>query len=134
MFANLPITLPDWLPPWALLLLALPVMLWILAFLLMPFSVFGVKGRLEALEGQIDAMRDELKIMQMRFVGALPADSFNDVPDFGHIKKASRAEPEPVPPVPPVMAARPMARPFGAPPPRPPAAPAPGRRAEPRLD
>ena len=44
---NLPFALPVWLPGWAIVLVALPVLLWGLAFLMMPFSVFGVKLRLE---------------------------------------------------------------------------------------
>ena len=54
MLINLPFSLPDWLPGWVLLLLALPVLLYLLAFLLMPFSVFGVKARIESLEAQIE--------------------------------------------------------------------------------
>src|SRR5271165_6148742 len=104
---TLPFTLPDWLPGWALLLLALPVLLWALAFLLMPFSVFGVKARLEALEAQVDALQDDLRMISMHMSGALsPAsrssDAFDDVPDFGRLKKsrasfapASEVEEEP---------------------------------------
>ena len=61
MLMNLPFSLPDWLPGWAFLLLALPALLYLLAFLLMPFSVFGVKARLEAVEAQLDAMTEELR-------------------------------------------------------------------------
>ncbi len=90
---TLPFTLPDWLPSWALLLLALPVLLWALAFLLMPFSVFGVKARLEALEAQVDALQDDLRTISMRMSGALSpgsrsSDAFEDVPDFGRLKKS----------------------------------------------
>ncbi|HUM08553.1 MAG TPA: hypothetical protein VLT37_06735 [Acidocella sp.] len=99
----LPFTLPDWLPGWALLLLALPVLLWALAFLLMPFSVFGVKARLEALEAQVDALQDDLRMISMRMSGGLsPAsrssDAYEDVPDFGRLKK-SRASFAPAPEV-----------------------------------
>ncbi|MGO9818894.1 MAG: hypothetical protein ACLPJJ_02680 [Acidocella sp.] len=90
---TLPFTLPDWLPSWAVLLLALPVLLWAMAFLLMPFSVFGVKARLEALEAQVDALQDDLRMISMRMSGALPpatrsSDAYEDVPDFGRLKKS----------------------------------------------
>jgi hypothetical protein len=140
---NLPFTLPDWMPGWAFLLLALPALLWFLAFLLVPFSVFGVKARLEALEAQIDSMHEDLRVMAMRASGALPPaprnlDSYDEVPNFGMLKK-SRAgfppqmeEPAPEPrrapipqPIAPVMPVRERLAPT--PPPRP-------RRTEPRLD
>ena len=146
---NLPLTLtgwmPVWMPGWMFLLLALPVLLWALAFLLMRFSVFGVKGRIESLESQIDALQEELRTMAMRGAGMASAppsafESFDDVPNFGRLKKSQRnyAEPEPVPaprpiarPAPPASVAPPRERLAPAPqnpPPRPP------RRTEPRLD
>jgi hypothetical protein len=92
MPTDLPLTLPDWLPGWAILLVALPVLLWVLAFLMVPFSVFGVKSRLEALEAQIDQLQDDLRIMGMRMSGALPPATrstyVEDVPDFGLLKKS----------------------------------------------
>ena len=72
MLMNLPFSLPDWMPGWALLLLALPVLLYLLAFLLMPFSVFGVKARIELLEAQIDALHEDVRTMAMRASGGLP--------------------------------------------------------------
>ncbi|OYV59506.1 MAG: hypothetical protein B7Z71_07950, partial [Acidocella sp. 21-58-7] len=59
----LPFTLPDWLPAWAFLLAALPVLLYVLVFLIMPFSVFGVKARLEAIETQLDSLHDEIRYL-----------------------------------------------------------------------
>lgn len=139
-----PFTLPDWLPGWVVLLLALPALLWACAFLLMPFSVFGVKARLEALEAQINQLQDDLRIMAMRYSGALPsaprsADVPEDVPDFARLKKARPGFAEtPEPPLPPP---EPRRAPGGALPglrerlaaaPPPPASRP--RRTEPRLD
>jgi hypothetical protein len=102
---NLPFTLPDWLPAWAFLLLALPVLLWVLAFLLVPFSVIGVKARLDALEGQVESLHEDLRLMAMRASGVLPPssrhlDPYDDVPNFGALKRgraAMQEEPEPPP-------------------------------------
>lgn len=100
---NLPF-LPDWMPGWATLALAVPVLLWCLAFLLVPFSTIGVKARLESLEGQVEAMHEELRIMAMRASGALPPaarhlDPYEDVPQFNALKRG-RAEPTAEPELP----------------------------------
>ncbi len=141
---NLPFTLPDWLPAWVFLLLAIPALLYLLVFLLMPFSVFGVKGRLEALESQLDAVQEELRNLNLRArgVGAKPFadedDSFDPLPNFGKLKssQAAYSEPRTAPPVPPPPL-MPVVEPrekLGAPrlpqrlPQRPPG------RTEPRLD
>lgn len=92
--------LPDWLPGWAILALTVPVVLWCLAFLLVPFSVIGVKARLEALEEQMEAMHEELRLMAMRASGALTTtarqlDPYDDVPQFNVLKRGqAAAEPE----------------------------------------
>ena len=155
MLTNMPFALPDWMPAWMFLLLAVPVLLYLLAFLLMPFSVFGVKARIEALEVQIESLHDELRMMSMRSAGVLPrgraaSESYDDVPDFAHLKKSQRAYVEPVvtpatprPPVPgPAMRPAPAVTPPPVAPvvapmrerltPTPP--PRNGKRAEPRLD
>jgi hypothetical protein len=153
MLMNLPFTLPAWMPGWVFLLLLLPVLLWVLAFILMPFSVFGVKGRLEAVEAQVDAMHEEMKMMAMRAAGVLPPaatdfDPYEEVPNFGRLKSSQRAQPAPEPPVKqskfapkpvPETPVEPTLTPMQVmrerlapapqnPPPRPP------RRTEPRLD
>ena len=54
------LTLPG-LPGWTGLILALLLGLLVLAFLGMPFAVYGVKSRLEALELQLAELRAELR-------------------------------------------------------------------------
>ncbi|MBU6419309.1 MAG: hypothetical protein KGQ79_06220 [Proteobacteria bacterium] len=143
---SLPFSLPDWMPGWLALALAVPVLLWLLAFLMMPFNVFGVKARLESLEGELDSLHEELRIMQMRAAGVISTpvrslDPYEDVPHFGQLKRA-RTPPEPEepqpqarPPIPTPdprsFAARdyPAARERQAPLPQPRP-----RRTEPRLD
>jgi hypothetical protein len=136
---TLPFTLPDWLPAWVFLLLALPVLLWLLAFALMPFNVFGVKSRLEALEAQVDALQEELRTASVRTGGYSRArvDEYEDVPNFGRLKAGQNSGGrtyDPVPNIPPIPPAplTPVPKRVDAPVSRLPARPA--RRMEPRLD
>jgi hypothetical protein len=137
---NLPFTLPDWLPAWAFLLLAIPALLYLLAFLLMPFSVFGVKARLEAVEVQLDAVQEELRNLNLRVRGGVAkpyvddGDGFDPLPNFGMLKSSQPGYSEPrtsapIPPPPFTPVVDPREKP-GAP--RLPARPT--RRTEPRLD
>jgi hypothetical protein len=117
MLMNLPLMLPAWIPGWVVLLLALPVLLYVLAFLLMPFSVFGVKARIESLEAQIDSLHEDLRTMAMRASGVLPPsstefDAYDDVPNFGRLKKSQRGYAEPAVQAPPPPPVRPVASPV----------------------
>jgi hypothetical protein len=58
--------LPDWVPWWAQLLLLLGGILFLLALLLMPFSVFGLKSRLEAIEARLDEVQGEIRGLALR--------------------------------------------------------------------
>lgn len=140
MLMSLPFSIPPWMPGWLFLLLALPALLYVLVFAMMPFSVFGVKARIESLEAQIDSLHEDLRTMAMRANGILPPastqlDAYDDVPNFGRIKKSRSVVPEPA--LPPARPATVAAAPIiptrerlapAAPPPRP------ARRTEPRLD
>jgi hypothetical protein len=107
--------LPDWTGLLALLLLLLAG----LAYLLMPFSVFGLKGRLDSIEAQLDEVQAEIRSLSLQLSGAprrAAADDWVDLPSRGRaVEEAPRVSP-PVPP--------PAAWPES---PR-------GGRAEPRLD
>ena len=59
------LTLPG-LPDWSGLVILLGLVLVALAYLLMPFSVFGVKGRLDAIEAQLDEIQTELRTLALR--------------------------------------------------------------------
>jgi hypothetical protein len=140
---TLPLALPDWLPWWMPLVLLLPGLLYALAFLFMPFSVIGVKSRLEVIEARLDEIQHEIRHLALR----LPAGSAEmDFEEVYAPQPADRRSGEPVmtrPPIPPAPhvqrddsdyddrpAPSPYARPVRraeVPPPRPP-------RAEPRLD
>jgi hypothetical protein len=54
------------LPEWTGLILLLVLLLLGACLLLMPFSVFGVKGRLDAIEAQLDEVRAELRALAAR--------------------------------------------------------------------
>ena len=58
--------LPDWTGLVALLLLLLAG----LAYLLMPFSVFGLKGRLDSIEAQLDELQAEIRSLSLQLSGA----------------------------------------------------------------
>jgi len=61
-----PPTLPDWLPWWLALVIVIPVAIYVLALLAMPFSVFGVKGRLEGVEARLDEIQGEIRALSLR--------------------------------------------------------------------
>jgi hypothetical protein len=93
--------LPDW-AALALLVLGLTILL---AWVLMPFSVFGVKGRIEALEARLEVMHEELRQLSARLAQA-PALRGADfaIPAESPILRADTApppEPRIIPPIPP---------------------------------
>lgn len=90
---TLPFALPDWLPWWVPLVLLIPALLYLLAFLFMPFSVIGVKGRLDALEARLDEIHHELRLLTLR----LP-ETGRQV-DYEEIYHPEPAEPSRRPPV-----------------------------------
>lgn len=93
---TLPFTLPDWLPAWAFLLAILPALLYGLVFLVMPFSVFGVKTRLEAIEAQLDSLHEEMRYLANKSsspTAKMLADDqdFDTFLHFGRLKSARQA-------------------------------------------
>ncbi len=128
---TLPFTLPDWLPWWVPILLLVPTLLYGLLLLAMPFNVFGVKGRLEAIEARLDEIQGEIRSLALRLPEPLRGTAF-DEPAFPPTPEAiPRARPTVAvrPPIPPA--------PYYTEPPQVPDADAPpvmrGVRAEPRL-
>lgn len=125
---ELPFAFPDWVPWWVQTLLVVAGVLFALAFLLMPFAVFGVKSRLDSLELHLEELGVELRSLSLR------------LPDRGVSRDVATdwtdPVPEPVspydslssrPPIPPAPRTRDVSpdlsgRPGGT------------RRAEPRFD
>ncbi len=59
------LTIPG-LPEWSGLAVLLVFILLGLCVLVMPFSVFGVKGRLDSIEAQLDDLRADLRALAAR--------------------------------------------------------------------
>lgn len=143
---TLPFALPDWFPGWLFLALLIPALLWFLAFLMVPFNVFGVKARLEALEAALDELNEEFRVSQMRASGVVApttrsTELYDDVPQFNQLKRTRMEEPvaapPPIPARPPIPTPAPSsfaARESLTPRERPAAMPPRPRRTEPRLD
>jgi len=129
---NMPFALPDWVPWWVPLVLVVPALLYALAFLFMPFSVLGVKSRLELIEARLDEIQQEIRHVALRLpMGPQPVD-FEDV--YAPISQVQRREASAAdrPPIPPSAQDlydddEPVERP--APPPN----TRPGRRQEPLI-
>ena len=108
------------LPEWTGVAALLALLLVGLAYLLMPFSVFGVKGRLDALEAQLDEIRDEIRGLSIRLSdGPRRTPATEDWVDPPAARAAPESQPRVNPPIPP---------PASWP------APSRGGRPEPRLD
>jgi hypothetical protein len=94
---------PEWVPWWVPMVLLVPALLYALAFLFMPFSVLGVKTRLEVIELRLDEIQQEIRHLALRLpVGPREVD-FEDV--YAPAQRTSRREPAvsdrpPIPPAP----------------------------------
>jgi disintegrin/metalloproteinase domain-containing protein 1 len=73
---------PDWVPWWVQLLVLIVGILIALAFMLMPFSVFGVKSRLDGIEARLDDIQGDLRVLALRLQEAprRPVVEENPVP------------------------------------------------------
>jgi hypothetical protein len=91
-------------PPWAQLLVLIVGIMLALALLMMPFSVFGLKSRLEGVEARLDEIQGEIRALALR----LP-----ETPRRGSGEEARTASP-PIPPA--AWAPDGPRRPIGAPP------------------
>jgi len=130
---NLPFPVPDWLPWWGLLLVVVPALLYALAFLFMPFSVIGVKGRLDVLEARLDEIQHEIRHLSLRIPEPGQPVDYRDVyePDRHRPPSGERTVTNLRPPIPPPPHELDEHTPLDVPPPPPDTRPS---RREPRLD
>jgi hypothetical protein len=115
---TMPFALPDWVPWWVQLLILVAVVLIAGAYLLMPFSVFGLKARIEALDQRLDDIQSDLRELASRMPdldGRRPAAWRRTEPDEdGYVARPppprqaappertyERYDPPPRPPIPP---------------------------------
>ena len=103
-----PLPLPDWVPWWVHLAVLLAGGLFGLLFLAMPFAVFGVKGRLEAIEVRLDEIQAEIRSLSLRLPE--PAgmdDTYLPAPADRYTAGTYAAARPPIPPAPHSPPARP---------------------------
>ena len=97
-----PTLLPDWAPAWVQLAALVALLLVALLFLSVPFSVIGLKGRLDVLETRLDEIQGEIRSLSLR----LP-----ETADVGHSPDWVPDRPALRPPIPPVSRGRGDGRP-----------------------
>lgn len=99
---TMPFTLPPWLPWWVPILVLIPAILYALVFLLMPFSVLGLKGRLDVIEARLDEVQHEIRTLSLRL--GEPARNYRpdeDAYDTNPLPTPAAQAPRSRPPVPP---------------------------------
>jgi hypothetical protein len=133
---TLPFPMPDWLPWWVTLAVLVPALLYLLVFLVMPFSVFGLKGRLDEIEARLDDIQGEIRRLGPRARAPAQYAGNEAPPAFGRAAGQRPAAEEPADRTPPSVDAPPLLRPEPLTPPRrrPPDEDDTPRRVEPRLD
>lgn len=87
---NVPFVLPDWVPWWVPVVLLVPALLYALAFLFMPFSVLGVKTRLEVIEARLDDIQHDIRLMALRLPAGPQEVDFEEV--YAPISQRQRRE------------------------------------------
>ena len=116
---TLPDLLPSWAPWWAQLAIIVLALLFGLLFLLMPFSLFGLKGRLDVIEARLDEIQGEIRSLALRLpepMGHRASDLGYDLHGLtarGDGRDAGTPARPPIPPaphVPPRRAAEPAVR------------------------
>src|SRR3954469_7651714 len=98
---NIPFVLPDWVPWWVPLVLLVPTLLYALAFVFMPFSVLGVKSRLEVIEARLDELQQELRHLSLRLPAGRQELDFEDLYAPAHQLQRREASFNDRPPIPP---------------------------------
>lgn len=100
---TLPFAFPDWVPWWVQSVVVIVAILFGLALLLMPFSVFGTKSRLELLEARLDDIQQDIRALAMRLPerGRPGADAYDGPLIAARPRGAAGEEASGRPPIPP---------------------------------
>lgn len=100
---TLPFSFPDWVPWWVQSMVVIVAILFGLALLLMPFSVFGTKSRLDLLEARLDDIQHDLRAIALRLPdrGRPGADAYDGPLVAARPRHAEEDEPASRPPIPP---------------------------------
>ena len=96
---TLPFNFPDWMPWWLQLLVVVIGVMLVLALAFMPFSVFGVKARLESVEARLDEIQHEIRTLALRLPE--PGREPYDTPAVLRATAPLQEPPRTPPPIPP---------------------------------
>lgn len=96
------LSMPDWVPWWVPLVLVVLALFYALAFMVMPFSVLGVKPRLDAIDARLDEIQHDIRILAARLPAGSAQLDFEDVYS-STVTPSNRREASPFdrPPIPP---------------------------------
>jgi hypothetical protein len=89
--------LPADMPWWATLAIVVPGAIYALLLLAMPFSVFGLKSRLDQIEAQLDDIQHELRALAGRMQPAPPPAAARRANPDADLPRLRAPEPEPMP-------------------------------------
>jgi hypothetical protein len=89
--------LPADLPWWATLAIVVPAAIYALLLLAMPFSVFGLKSRLDQIEDQLSDIQLELRALAGRLPAAPPPSGPRRSMPADELPRLRAADPEPTP-------------------------------------
>jgi hypothetical protein len=95
----IPFAFPDWVPWWLQLLAVVVIILLGLAFAFMPFSVFGVKSRLESVEARLDEIQGEIRSLALRLPEPGRGAGYDE--DSVVLRATAPIQPARTPPIPP---------------------------------
>ena len=90
----MPFAIPDWVPWWLVLPAILVGVALAVAYLCMPFAVFGLKGRLGAVEARLDEIQGEIRSLSLR----LPERHEHEYDPYEEPPAARAPRPEQAPP------------------------------------
>ena len=89
--------LPADLPWWATLAIVVPGAIYGLLLLAMPFSVFGLRSRLDQIDDQLSEIQQELRALAGRLPAAPPPVGQRRAAPIADLPRLRAADPDPAP-------------------------------------